>query len=292
MKVGAAQEDLAFTLAAAVGAPERPGIGAHGVLDVRARVGKGSAALAQRGRELLPLAGGGIALEQLASGPVAVLWLGKQRLVDVDLARARDHIPGALGHDRRGLVVVGLMQEAAARIDVAPQVSRAAHFALARDEGLRVDGFGDAVSPGQVVVVAQQVGHIGGTGALTDVARAAGELAEGIAARVADDIGVLEAGADSGVGLGRAVARVIAAGRNTADRAEGRHLGPWVLAGIGVAGHHGIGHKVPYLGRGLHLAAVGGAEQPVADADHLVFEAVGRERGRHDGRRGDRCGGL
>jgi hypothetical protein len=52
-----------------------------------------------------------------SADPVAVAGSGEQRLVDVDLLAARDEVAGALGDDRARLVVVGLVQEAAARID-------------------------------------------------------------------------------------------------------------------------------------------------------------------------------
>lgn len=62
------------------------------------------------------------------------------------------------------------------------------------------------------------------------------------------------------------------------DRAEAAHITPRVLTRVGVARHHRIGDVVTDLGRGAYLAAIGRAEQPVADADDAVAQAVLRAR--------------
>ena len=72
---------------------------------------------AQGRGQLLPFPGRGIALFQLARRPVAVAWV-LRAWGDVELADSRGDVAGALGDDGRRLVVVGLVQESAARIEV------------------------------------------------------------------------------------------------------------------------------------------------------------------------------
>jgi ParB-like chromosome segregation protein Spo0J len=78
----------------------------------------------------------------------------------VRLHAPRDDIARALRDDGAALVVVGLVQEAAARIDVAPQVQRraAADLAHAGDQRLGVHHLRDVVAPGQRVEVLSRYG--------------------------------------------------------------------------------------------------------------------------------------
>ena len=114
------------------------------------------------------------------------------------------------------------------------------------------------------------------------------ELAEHLAARVANDIGVLELGQ---VVLVVVVDRAIPAGlRRRVGRAHRTYFRPGVFASVGIAGHHGVRDVMPHLDRGAHRAPGPGAVEPVADADHSVLQAVGRERRRDDGCRVEREG--
>src|SRR6185312_1052541 len=73
-KVHATEELLPLALTAAVGAPKRPGIRTvHRLLMHRQSVRKDHALHGELWRELLPLASGGITLDQGAGRPVAVI---------------------------------------------------------------------------------------------------------------------------------------------------------------------------------------------------------------------------
>lgn len=117
---------------------------------------------------------------------------------------------------------------------------------------------------------AQQVGRERRAGPGAGVAGLTGELAEGPAAKAADHVGVLEAQG----WVFMAVASGVSSATVGVGGTEATHITPGVLSGIGVAGNHGIGDAVADLGRGTHLTAVGGAEQPVADADDAVGQAI------------------
>lgn len=125
----------------------------------------------------------------------AVLLVCQQRLVHVHLPTAGHDVAGTLGDHGGSLVIVGLLDEAASWIEVAPEVRRgtAANLASAWGQRLGVDGFRNPIPPCQGIERAQQVGHEGGAGSGTGVAGLTGELTEGPTARVADQIGVLEA---------------------------------------------------------------------------------------------------
>ncbi len=58
-------------------------------------------------------------------------------------------------------------------------------------------------------------------------------------------------------------------------RAHRLDFDPGVLAGVAVAGNHGVGNIVADLDGRAHRATRPGAVEPVTDADDPVFEAVG-----------------
>src|SRR6185312_1799812 len=122
-KVHATEELLPLALTAAVGAPQRPGIRTvHRLLMHRQSVRKDHALHGELWRELLPLASGGITLDQGAGRPVAVIRLRQQRLVHVRLAFPGDDVTGALGGHGGGFEVFRLEQKSTAGIDAAPEV--------------------------------------------------------------------------------------------------------------------------------------------------------------------------
>ncbi|MCY1304735.1 hypothetical protein D9M70_545030 [compost metagenome] len=193
-----------------------------------------------------------VAFDQRAGWPVAVLGVCEQRLVDVELAAAGDDIAGALGHHGPCQVVVALVQKPAAWVDVAPEVAAGsgADLTLAGRQRFRVEQLGNVVAPGEGVEGAQQVGHEGAAGSCAAVAEAGGELAERIAAGMADHVGILELGQVVFVVV---VGRAVAAGRRRGvGRAHQSHLQPGIGTSIRVAGHHRIRHEVAHLDRGLH----------------------------------------
>lgn len=140
--------------------------------------------------------------------------------------------------------------------------------------------------PANGVQCAEEVRHQREGGARANVPRGAGEPAERGPARMADHIRFLEA-ADAVLGL-------VVGGRVIAGLGEGircaqrRHFRPGVAPGIRIAGDDCVRHVVADLDRRLHLAAMWAAEQPVADPDDLVFEALGRKGGGDDGGAVDR----
>ncbi|MNF68429.1 hypothetical protein D3C84_502860 [compost metagenome] len=127
------------------------------------------------------------------------------------LTGACGDVASALGDHRAGLVVIALVEKAAARVEVPPQIAglAAADLASPRGEGFRVHRLGNPVAPRDRVQGAEQVGDVRRCGALAGIARAAGELTENIATWMADDIGLLELGH---VVLSHMVGRAVAAG--------------------------------------------------------------------------------
>ncbi|MCY1297468.1 hypothetical protein D9M70_469070 [compost metagenome] len=248
-------------------------------------MGKDSAGTRQPGCERLPLTGHRVAFEQFACRPIAASGLGEQRLVDVQLTAASDDVPGALGHHRGGLVVIGLVQESAAWVDIAPQVHRAAgaDFSLARYQGFRVHPLGYVEAPGERIERAQQIGHEGPASSGAGIPRRRRKLAEEVAAGVTDDVGILEFCQVVLVAVvGRAVSTRLCLG---VGRAHRLHFHPGIGSGGRVAGDHGVGHVVPDFHRGSDRAAAVAAVQPIANTDHTVCQAVGGEYRRHQGRR-------
>lgn len=112
----------------------------------------------------------------------------------MNLAEAGSDVTSALRDDCTGLVVVDLVEEAAAWVEISPIARRewATYFAHPWDERFGVDGFGHSVSPGNGVQRTEEVGHIRQGCPFARVARGTGELAECCAAGVADDVGLLE----------------------------------------------------------------------------------------------------
>ncbi len=234
-----------------------------------------SARTGHRGGEFLPLARGGIAFDKFACRPIAIASGGEQKLVDVDLAAAGNDIAGALRDDGTALVVVGLVQESASRVDGAPQVERGPrpNFAHARDQCFRIDGLRHVVAPCHRVERAQQVWHEGRACTLAGIARSTGELAEHGTTGMADYVRILELRQVVFVVL---VCRAIATGlRRGVRHAHGTHFDPRVFASVGIAGNHGIRHVMANFHRCPYRAAEGGAKEPVADPDDPVFEAIG-----------------
>ena len=128
----------------------------------------------------------------------------------MELADSRGDIAGALGDDGCRLVVVGLVQESAARIEVPPHVAGedSPHLAQPWDQRLGVHLLGNSMPPANGVQCAEEVGHQREGSARTNVPRGAGEPAERGSARMADHIRFLEA-ADAVLGLvvgGRVIA--------------------------------------------------------------------------------------
>lgn len=237
-------------------------------------VGKDGTASGQGGGQFLPFAGGGIAFHQGTGRPIPRGLSGQQGLVDVDLAAAGYDVARPLGHHRPCLVIVHVMQETAAGVDIAPEVEGAARadFTPAQYQGFRVERFGKVVAPGEGVQGAEQVGHKGRARPFAAIAPLAGELAEDIAAGMADDIRILELGQVVLMGF---VGRAVTAGLcRFVGRAHGGDLRPGVFAGIGITGDHRVGYIVTDLNGGFDGATVGRAKQPIADTDNAVFEAV------------------
>ena len=206
----------------------------------------------------------------------------------MELADSRGDVAGALGDDGRRLVVVGLVQESAARIEVPPHVAGedSTHLAQPWDQRFGVHLLGNAMPPANGVQCAEEVRHQREGGARANVPRGAGEPAERGPARMADHIRFLEA-ADAVLGL-------VVGGRVIAGLGEGircaqrRHFRPGVAPGIRIAGDDCGRHVVADLDRRLHLAAMRAAEQPGADPDDLVFEALRGKGGGDDGGAVDR----
>ena len=127
--------------------------------------------------------------------------------------------------------------------------------------------------PANGVQCAEEVRHQREGGARANVPRGAGEPAERGPARMADHIRFEAADAVLGLVVG---GRVIAGlGEDSVCPAPTPRSR--VAPGIRIAGDDCVRHVVADLDRRLHLAAMRAAEQPVADPDDLVFEAL-RER--------------
>ena len=207
------------------------------------------------------------------------------------LPGAGDDIGRALGSGRRGLVVVHLGQEAAARIDIAPQVAGLAQLTHAGRQRLRVERLGNAAAPCQGVQGREVVGLEGRRCPGAGHAEGAGEAAEGLAGGMANGVHILEAQVLvlSPVGIGRA----LSSGQRLAQRRrQRRYLPPGVVAGVLVAGDHQLGNIVAHLHRGANRAARPGAVEPDADADDLVVQALGGKCRGDDLRRGQGLGRL
>lgn len=135
VKVDAEEKELAFTLAAAVGTPKRPGVAAVNRLRMGIGVGKDRAGGRQVRDELLPLACRFIALDELAGWPIAAGIDRVQRqqcLVDMHLSASSHDIARTLRNDRSSFVIIDVMKKAASRVDVAPEIERAAGTDLDR----------------------------------------------------------------------------------------------------------------------------------------------------------------
>ncbi len=98
----------------------------------------------------------------------------------MELADSRGDIAGALGDDGCRLVVVGLVQEAAARIEVPPHVAGedSTHLAQPWDQRFGVHLLGNSMPPANGVQCAEKVRHQRDGGARANVPRGAGEPAE------------------------------------------------------------------------------------------------------------------
>src|SRR5690349_1601736 len=90
----------------------------------------------------------------------------------MQLIVSSDDIARALRDDCARFVGVGLMEKAAAWINVAPEIERGAttHFPEARNQRFGVKRFGQVVAPANRVERGEQVRHEGTSCALADVA--------------------------------------------------------------------------------------------------------------------------
>ncbi|KPX52645.1 hypothetical protein ALO37_200095 [Pseudomonas savastanoi pv. glycinea] len=112
----------------------------------------------------------------------------------MDLSNSGDHIASTLSNNRSCLVIVGLMDKAAAGVDASPHVSRekAAHFSAARDECLRIHRFRNAVAPGNRIQCAQEVRHVWSSSTWAGVARSTRKPAERCSSWMSDNVSIFE----------------------------------------------------------------------------------------------------
>ena len=107
------------------------------------------------------------------------------------------------------------------------------------------------------------------------VARFGGECCDDEIERVAQAAREFGASSIAGIG-GQGVSGGAARLGGRVGCAHRPDFDPGVLAGVAVAGNHGVGNVVAHLDGRAHRAARPGAVEPVADADDAVFEAVWR----------------